>query len=694
MPKISSIFNRYAILKKIPVFEKLGWMELQRIARKSRLVDFKKGEIIRRQGDPPDAFYCLISGRVLAYKTGADGEKRDVDFIRRGMHFGIISLLTSESHSSTYEVVNDSVLLKIVKSDFLLILKSIPQLGVELSQSLSRRIHNQTVQDKAPFESKIISIYSPVKGSGCSTYAANLAFSLHRETKRKVILVHISSEAEREAAGEGTAPEAAPQWISAPVKLRDIIGDYERIIQSVGREDNGLDLMHVSIHPADTAIVHQISDFVTALVNNYRFVVVDLPSHMDEIVIKTLTQSDIVQLVTPVSYEHLKTTRQVIYKLEERLRENFQHLKIQVITSGLQQSDPLSGTDINQELDYPVFIKLPTLESSFLTERVAAKGLSILLPSSDTEYAQAVRRVARRIGGVLVGLVLGGGAALGVAHVGVLKVLEEEKIPIDIVVGSSMGALLGSFWAIGKSADELEALAREFEPGWRMWKLHHPILPIRGLVGGGAIARWLKKTLGDRTFFDTRVPLKIVAYDLAQRQELVIESGKIIDAVRKSIAIPGVIPPVQEDGRVIIDGGVLNPLPTNVLVQMGINRIIAVNVLQSPAHVIKGYELEQQLLQRNDRVRFLQSPGEFLSHRFQKGLAKIFTPNIADIIVRTLQATEYETAIRSAQAANVVIHPNLESVKWFELYRVDDLLKSGREAALNALNEIKALVKE
>src|SRR5690242_15671726 len=126
MPRISTILSNYSILKQIPVFQKLGWLKLQKIARRAKMVEYKKGSVIRKQGDPPDAFYCLISGRVQAYVLGPDNKKREVEFIRRGMHFGIISLLTGENHSTTYEAVNDSSILKINKDDFASILKSIP----------------------------------------------------------------------------------------------------------------------------------------------------------------------------------------------------------------------------------------------------------------------------------------------------------------------------------------------------------------------------------------------------------------------------------------------------------------------------------------------------------------------------------------------------------------------------------------
>ena len=178
MNDFSKIFNRFTEAKQIPVFRNLTWFELHTVAQKCTLVEYKKGETVCREGTPPDAFYCLVSGRLQMYNLLANGRKDNVEIILRGMHFGIISLFTGLSHSQTVEALNDSMVLKIPKDDFLLILKKIPHLGLEFSQSLSHRIRNKVTNDNSVFQSYIISIYSPVLGSGTSTYALNLAFNL------------------------------------------------------------------------------------------------------------------------------------------------------------------------------------------------------------------------------------------------------------------------------------------------------------------------------------------------------------------------------------------------------------------------------------------------------------------------------------------------------------------------------------
>ena len=142
----------------------------------------------------------------------------------------------------------------------------------------------------------------------------------------------------------------------------------------------------------------------------------------------------------------------------------------------------------------------------------------------------------------------------------------------------------------------------------------------------------------------------------------------------------------------IIDGGVLNPLPTNVLTDMGVKKIIAVNVLQSPEEVDWSQQKEDENLVKHSSLSFAEHPFKFTGFRLGRLMSKAFTPNIADIVVRTLQATEFVIAEQSAKQADVLIHPDLRGINWFEFYEVNQLIKRGEEAAQKALPAIKALV--
>jgi predicted acylesterase/phospholipase RssA/cellulose biosynthesis protein BcsQ len=690
MSALSNYLNTFNILKQIPIFAGLNLFDLHKIASKAIIEEYKKGEILCEEGTPPDFLYCLVSGRVQAYTRSEDGQKENFEFIHRGTHFGIISLLTGESHAQNFEAINDSIVLKIEKEEFARILKAIPHLGVLLSQTLSKRIHKSSKGTKSVFESSIISVYSPIKGTGCSTYAVNLAFSLSRETSKKVILIHISEEKkEVGSSGEGCA---SPRWKLQPIALDQIVDSREKIRSKISHDETGIDLINITIDKNNPSLAKQISPFVTELVGDYHFVVVDLPSSMDEVVLETLTQSDLIHLLVFDKEKDLGLLRQVVHKVKNILANNFSQEKIRVIVRSETDSIYLSFEEIDQAIDYPVYTMLPIVRKEELTQEVDTACFSFFRPDSNQRYSKTTRRIAREIGKVRVGIALGGGAALGLAHIGVIKVLEENNIPIDVIVGSSMGALIGGLWALGKDAKELERIAEEFKYKKNLIKLFDPVFPISGIVGGALIKRWLRKHFGSSTFYGVKTPLKIVVYDLWKREDIVLYSGSLVDAVRQSISIPGVMEPVKKDGRLIIDGGVLNPLPTNVLASMGISKIISVNVLQSPEQSYVGSSSKERSRNKKRSIPFWKNPWHYVTFRCGQFFRKTFNPNISDIIVNTLQASEYILAEQNSVLADVAIHPDLGGFSWWELDQYPALIKRGEEATQKKLQEIQDLI--
>ena len=690
MSVLSSYFDRYNLVKQIPIFSKLNWIDLQRIAGVSTIVEYRKGDIVCQKGDPADYLYCVVSGRIQAYADNEEGMKTNVEFMHRGMYFGIISLLTGEGHSLSFEAINDSVVLQIEKEKFHELLESIPRLGMVFSRSLSQRLRKRTSSPKTIFESTIISVYSPTAKSGSSTYAMHLAASLKAEAAKKVIYLNIVS-----SPSQGSkATSATLQWKKDPLSLARVTADEERILEHVA-SGGGVAVDRVFVHcdSDPSSLRQQISRFVTAWVNDYHYIIVDLPNEMDDVVLETLTQSDLIHLIALDDPDSIQQTRRVLEQLKGSLNEHFDLDKLHVLISRLRGARPLTPEAVSQELNYPPHAFLEDIDPQQMTATLDAPDLAVHLPEAKTPYAQEVRKIARRIGNVRVGLVLGGGAALGLAHIGVLKVLEEEDIPVDVVVGSSMGALIAALWVAGYSSEHIGTLACEFAKKRNVLKLVDPVFPISGLIGGRAIRRWLKKKIGAMTFYQARIPLKIVAYDLKQRQEMVIDSGPVVDAVQRSIAIPGVIRPVIEGGKVIIDGGVLNPLPTNVLVGQGVKRIIAVNVLQSPEDVTRGVLAARQKERAALQEPFLKNPGRYIVSRFNKGMKNIFSPSISDIIVYSLQASEYVISQESARHADVLIHPDLSGFNWVEFNRSEEFIRKGEVATRQALGAIRELIR-
>jgi NTE family protein len=173
-----------------------------------------------------------------------------------------------------------------------------------------------------------------------------------------------------------------------------------------------------------------------------------------------------------------------------------------------------------------------------------------------------------------VGLALGGGVMRGLAHVGVLTVLKREGIPIDVVAGTSAGSLIGALYCAGLSIEDLTALALRL--GW--WHIARPVFPLRGLITFLPMERYLVKLIGDLGFADLRVPLAAVATDLGRGEPYVMCEGRLAPAVRASCSVPGLVTPVEMDGRVLCDGGISNNLPVDVARSLGADYVIGVNL--------------------------------------------------------------------------------------------------------------------
>lgn len=211
-----------------------------------------------------------------------------------------------------------------------------------------------------------------------------------------------------------------------------------------------------------------------------------------------------------------------------------------------------------------------------------------------------------------IGLALGGGAARGFAHIGVLQVLEEQGIRPDLVVGTSAGSLVAAMWASGKTAVEIGSLAERMDEG----AISDWAYPGRGLLRGEALARYVREHTEGRQIETMVVPLGIVATDLATGQPILFRRGDPGVAVQASSAVPAVFQPVRIAGREYVDGGLVAPVPVPFARQMGAELVIAVDISVSPegqptgdalkmllqTFAIMGRSLNQHLLRDADVV--------------------------------------------------------------------------------------------
>ena len=250
-----------------------------------------------------------------------------------------------------------------------------------------------------------------------------------------------------------------------------------------------------------------------------------------------------------------------------------------------------------------------------------------------------------------IGLALGGGFFRGLAHIGVLRVLEDNNIAVHMICGTSIGAVVGSVYACGMPLKRLEQLAVSVNE--RMF--YDLGIPRKGMLRGDKITDFMRTVTGNRDFDQTDIPFRAVACDIETGEKLVLSQGKIYQAVRASLSVPGVFVPVEMDGRVMVDGGVVCRVPSQETRAMGADVVIAVDVGARQG-------------------------------RFE-------VSNTLDIIVRTFEIMEYQ-AMRGTEDADVIITPQVNHINMTRLTQAAECVDLGVQAALSALPDIKKAVQK
>jgi NTE family protein len=249
-----------------------------------------------------------------------------------------------------------------------------------------------------------------------------------------------------------------------------------------------------------------------------------------------------------------------------------------------------------------------------------------------------------------IGLALGGGAARGFAHIGVIQVLEEAGIKPELVAGTSAGSLVAALYAAGLSGQELAKRALAMDEG----AITDWAFPTRGLIRGEALARYVREQTGGRSIEQMRLPLGIVATDLDSGAPILFQRGDTGAAVRASSAVPAVFQPVRIGAREYVDGGLVSPVPVRFARQMGAEFVIAVDISTPPDGAATG-DVMKMLLQT----------------------FSIMGKSIAQFELRD---------------ADIVLRPALAGVSSADFGARQRAVQAGRDAAQRLLPEIRARI--
>jgi NTE family protein len=507
-----------------------------------------------------------------------------------------------------------------------------------------------------------------LSGELCSSILSeNLAESLVRESGASVVLVNFEAQDAEGATRDGTRPDSQLNGeFHMPSAFRKTEAGVHSVVLGVGNEPPS---------PAGiTSLIGQLS-------HHFRYIL--LAIRWDECsapwLAECMHRSDLVYLFLRAATEDSTNLENITRQMPVQSDRRMPHTRVIGCVADGEKTEAFDLLQPQAANPVHMFVRgCPILP--------CAKPASQPTGTFDAD----LRRLSREISGRLVGLALSSGAAKGYAHIGVIQVLEENGIEVDVVAGSSMGSYIGSLWAYGFSGAQMENLAREMEGRWSLWSLIDPAFPPRqGFLRGFAVKKRLMRTINNARFADLARPLRIVAGNLATLERVVFSGGEVAAAVHASSAVPGICVPVTINSETYIDGAVVDPLPVDVLREMGVARVIAVNVIPTPARIRSGLHAGREPKQHRQGVlrRLFRKliPGNPQLNYFAR-------KNLFEILLRSIYGAQIRIAEASCLQADLVLRPEISDDRWVDCCNPGKFIALGRQAAEQHLEEIRALV--
>ena len=562
------------------VLNKLEWRHLE------------AGDVLFTEGDPSDAAYFVVSGRLTAHAAGDQARDICPRELIAGQIVGELGLLDSSARAATVRSTRDTTLARFSKSDFESLVNAHPALALHVARGV---------------------------------------LSLLRAPRR--------------ASDRGTSVAVA---VTAPIDCRAFVDAMEHEIARHG------------------TVTRLSSDRIDSLLNE---------PGISQAGITTVGLPRLTEFLHEVELEH----RHVLYQADAEptawSRRALRHADRCVIVCSAHPD----GAEVRRIQEFLSQLPPPARATSWLAvmhprgvtqSRGAAElrkrydvGQVIHLRADDSG---AIARMARTAVGHGVGLVLGGGGARGFAHLGVFRALEELGLPVDRVGGASIGAPIGAGMALGMDAAELtQEVTRQFH------RLKDYTLPVVSILGGRRIAKNITQSMGGLDVEDLVLPYYCVSTNLTQSRLEVHRHGDLARAVRASVAIPGVLPPVASDGDLLVDGGVLSNLPVGPMrADNAVAHIIAVDV--APPDGPRA------------RVDFGLSVSGWRALARSIGPGRSPYPGVASVLMRTMIVASMRDRNELLSQHNVDLHLGLEmrGVGLLAFEQVRSVADAGYEAAM------------
>lgn len=606
--------------------------------------------VIVREGEPGDSLFIIESGLVEVYLQNATGEITVLARLGAGETFGEMSVLTGELRSANVRSIGNSVVRVAGREAFLRAASSTPLLLFNLSRILVDRL-NRTTHTRADRPgSQVIAIIGRLPPLLGSLVATNVAAALSATTRKRVLLIDRPPEQASSLPGRERSPNLADIWTRTAGRLRVPALQFgsSRFMALNLPQMGGLlrGIQPLALSEALGWFRQNAAYTVVNLVGEDRHDVLSILPHLDRTYLLVTTA----QLSTAYADELVASFA--------NLRRDVREHSFPVILSDEGLSLAAVRSRSIERLGVPARVILPG--PAQLLRDASRHNPPIAINSRHLTFSRAMHWMARDISGLKVGIALGSGGARGFAHVGALRWLEEHDIPNDYLAGTSMGSVIGAPRALGmdvvQGQETMRMLHDKFtnllQPRWGMGMMQSMFKPE-------AVESTYRELVGDATFEELPVPFAVVAADLETARPIVFTSGSLADALRASSSIPGVWPPKEIGKMRLVDGAVLNPVPTQAVRDLGADVVIAVDLSSKgegqPSDIIKQANLLQN-------------------------------------VMRCVDIMTADRAVRDCLLADVVIRPKFEITGWKAFEHADAYAEAGYAAAEEVFSSIQKLL--
>jgi NTE family protein len=632
-------------LATIPIFRFFTRPELEAAEKLFKEVSFAKDDVVIRIGEPGDIFYVVLDGELDVW--GASQPPRQTGSLKRGDYFGEMALLQGGKRTATVTVARRAHLLAIDKPAFDYLFLKDPRAIEHFARVLSQRLASVTRAERIQRTTTTISVASRAGLKGETLVARALAAILKHITRTEVIHVEIRP-----------GSKASDPAMFDP--LADSLDEVQRQF-APAQSSGGPTVLTVALHAGLDAESYGllVSKLVSKLSETFSFIVLDLGSETPGLIESARAYSDAFVAIVDKPGDDPGVGN-------PRSMRVFRVINLSNRTS---RPVPISSSE--------PFV----LPRNSALARPLSEASEFIRANPRSAPGLPLHRLAHKLLGTSIGLALGGGAAFGIAHIGVLKVLDDAGVPVDLLAGCSQGSIVAVGYASGLRPSELDDIARELGAVRNILNVSDPTFFTKpGIIAGQRFLNMMRPYLrGKERFEDLLLPCRTVATDIETGERIAIGSGKLETAFRASSSVPMVVTPIKVGERVLVDGGVADPVPAEVTIDMGADLTVAVNVVP---RMKRGVETVLSAWYR--RINAF-NPLNYMVDAEDM-------PNMFDIVMNSMQILQYELGNFKAIAADVLINPDLSDFTWIEYYRADELIARGADAAQRALPAIEKAI--